>query len=180
MRLGYLKLGDQLPKVRDVVAELAINPNTVLKAYRELETKGLAVGRPGQGTFIIEATLGQVALPELTELRRSLVSWVAAADAAGLDEDGIAALVANVLRDFRERRGEHCRPARRSATRGGGSGMNVIETHALGKSYGSTRALHDCTLAIPDGHVVALVGPNGAGKSTLLNIAVGLATPTHR
>jgi GntR family transcriptional regulator len=87
-----------------VVAELAINPNTVAKAYKELETKGLTVGRPGQGTFI-EATLSQVALPELTELRRSLVSWVAAADAAGLDEDGIAALVANVLRDFRERRG---------------------------------------------------------------------------
>ncbi len=56
--------------------------------------------------------------------------------------------------------------------------MNVIETHALGKSYGWTRALHDCTLAIPDGHVVALVGPNGAGKSTLLSIAVGLAAPT--
>src|SRR5271165_2319374 len=105
LRLDYLTPGDQLPKVRDVVAELAINPNTVLKAYRELETKGLAVGRPGQGTFIV-ATLGQVALPELTELRRSLVSWVAAADAVGLDEDGIAALVANVLRDFRERRGE--------------------------------------------------------------------------
>jgi ABC-2 type transport system ATP-binding protein len=56
--------------------------------------------------------------------------------------------------------------------------MNVIETHGLGKSYGSTRALHDCTLAVPDGHVVALVGPNGAGKSTLLNLVVGLATPT--
>jgi len=56
--------------------------------------------------------------------------------------------------------------------------MNVIETHGLGKSYGSTRALIDCTLAIPDGFVVALVGPNVAGKSTLLNIAVGLATPT--
>ena len=56
--------------------------------------------------------------------------------------------------------------------------MNVIETHGLSKSYGSTKALHDCTLAIPEGHVVALVGPNGAGKSTLLNIAVGLATPT--
>ncbi len=104
LRLGYLALGDQLPKVRDVVAELAINPNTVLKAYKELETKGLAVGRPGQGTFI-EATLNQVRLPELTELRRSLVSWVTAAGAAGLDEDGVAALVANVLRDFRERRG---------------------------------------------------------------------------
>jgi ABC-2 type transport system ATP-binding protein len=56
--------------------------------------------------------------------------------------------------------------------------MNVIETHDLGKSYGATRALHDCTLAVPAGHVVALVGPNGAGKSTLLNLAVGLATPT--
>ena len=57
--------------------------------------------------------------------------------------------------------------------------MNVIETSGLGKSYGSTRALHDCTLAIPDGHVVALVGPNGAGKTTLLNLAVGLAAPTE-
>ena len=75
LRLGYLSPGDQLPKVRDVVAQLAINPNTVMKAYRELEMKGLAIGRPGQGTFI-EATLNQVALPVLTELRRSLVSWV--------------------------------------------------------------------------------------------------------
>jgi ABC-2 type transport system ATP-binding protein len=56
--------------------------------------------------------------------------------------------------------------------------MNVIETHALGKSYGSTRALQDCTLAIPDRHIVALVGPNGAGKSTLLNLTVGLVLPT--
>src|SRR5581483_1765127 len=83
LRLGYLKPGDQLPKVRDVVASLAINPNTVLKAYRELETKGLASGRPGQGTFI-QATLSQVALPELAVLRRSLVRWLTTAAAAGL------------------------------------------------------------------------------------------------
>jgi GntR family transcriptional regulator len=104
LRLGYLVPGSQLPKVRDVVASLAINPNTVLKAYKELETKGLTVGRPGQGTFI-QATLGRVALPELTELRRALIGWVATADAAGLDEDGIEALVASVLRDFRKRGG---------------------------------------------------------------------------
>lgn len=103
LRLGYLVPGDQLPRVRDVVAQLVINPNTVAKAYKELETKGLTVGRPGQGTFI-KATLGQVALPELATLRRSLISWVAAADAAGLDDEGIAALVASVLRNFRERR----------------------------------------------------------------------------
>ncbi|MGA8016512.1 MAG: GntR family transcriptional regulator [Candidatus Dormiibacterota bacterium] len=104
LRLGYLKPADQLPKVRDVVASLAINPNTVLKAYRELETKGLAAGRPGQGTFI-RATLNQVALPELTELRRSLLGWLATADATGLDEDGMVALFTSALRDFRERRG---------------------------------------------------------------------------
>jgi DNA-binding transcriptional regulator YhcF (GntR family) len=104
LRLGYLKPGDQLPKVRDVVASLAINPNTVLKAYRELETKGLAAGRPGQGTFI-QATLSQVALPELSVLRRSLLGWLASADAAGLDQDGIVALFTSALQDFRDRRG---------------------------------------------------------------------------
>jgi len=104
LRLGYLKPGDQLPKVRDVVASLAINPNTVLKAYKELETKGLAAGRPGQGTFV-QATLSQVALPELTALRRSLSGWLTTADDAGLDADGIVALFTSALRDFYERRG---------------------------------------------------------------------------
>ena len=56
--------------------------------------------------------------------------------------------------------------------------MNVIEANALGKRYGSTWALRDCTLAIPDGHVAALVGPNGAGKTTLLNLVAGLMDPT--
>jgi GntR family transcriptional regulator len=103
LRLGYLAPGDQLPKIRDVVASLAINPNTVFKAYRELETKGLAAGRPGQGTFI-EATLSQVTLPELAGLRRSLLAWLATADTAGLDEDGMVALFTSVLRDFHEDR----------------------------------------------------------------------------
>ena len=57
--------------------------------------------------------------------------------------------------------------------------MNVLEASGLGKRYGSTRALHDCSLAIPEGHVAALVGPNGAGKSTLLNLAVGLSAPSE-
>jgi GntR family transcriptional regulator len=102
LRLGYLQPGDQLPKVRDAVASLAINPNTVLKAYRELEIKGLVEGRPGQGTFIT-ATLKQVALSELAALRRSLLGWLVEADTVGLDADGISALFASVLRDFDER-----------------------------------------------------------------------------
>ena len=56
--------------------------------------------------------------------------------------------------------------------------MNVIEASGLGRRYGSTWALRDCTVAIPAGHVAALVGPNGAGKTTLLNLAAGLAAPS--
>ena len=120
MRLGYLKPGDQLPRVRDVVAWLAINPNTVLKAYKELEVKGLAAGRPGQGTFI-RATLSQVALPELAGLHKSLLGWLATADGAGLDEDGIVALFTSALRDFYKRRGST--GARRGAADGETEGI---------------------------------------------------------
>jgi GntR family transcriptional regulator len=120
MRLGYLKPGDQLPKVRDVVASLAINPNTVLKAYRDLEIKGLAAGRPGQGTFV-QATLSQVELAELAGLRHSLLGWFASADTAGLDEDGIVALFTSALRDFyKGRRGS---PARSGAASGDEEGV---------------------------------------------------------
>jgi GntR family transcriptional regulator len=120
LRLGYLKPGDQLPKVRDVVTSLAINPNTVLKAYKELETKGLAVGRPGQGTFV-QSTLSQVALPELATLRRSLLAWLGTAEGAGLDEDGIVALFTSALRDFFKRRGGES--GRRGTTEGETEGV---------------------------------------------------------
>jgi GntR family transcriptional regulator len=99
LRLGYLVAGDQLPKVKDVVAALAINPNTVLKAYRELEHKGLAAGRPGQGTFI-EGTLEVVPMRDQQALRRGLTRWLSAAAAAGLDEEGITALFTSALHDL--------------------------------------------------------------------------------
>jgi GntR family transcriptional regulator len=98
--LGYLKTGDQLPRVKDVVLSLAINPNTVLKAYRELEHRGIAAGRPGQGTFVRAAPKAP-GTGELAELRRALVTWMHQASAAGLDDDGIAALVESARRDFR-------------------------------------------------------------------------------
>ena len=97
LRLGYLAQGDQLPRVKDVVGSLAINPNTVLKAYRELEHRGIAAGRPGLGTFV-RAEPATVPLAELNGLRKSLLSWLRSADSAGLDTDGMS------LRDFHERR----------------------------------------------------------------------------
>jgi len=103
IRLGYLRRGDQIPRIKDVVASLSINPNTVLKAYRDLEQKGLIGARPGLGTFV-EAEPVTVGLSELTTLRRSLVTgWLREAAATGLDEDGIVALFTSALGDFRKR-----------------------------------------------------------------------------
>jgi GntR family transcriptional regulator len=104
LRLGYLREGDRLPTVKEAVESLAINPNTVLKAYRELETRGLTAGRPGQGTFIA-GTLRQVGLSERAVLSQGLQDWLRSADEAGLDPDGISALFADSLRDFLDRRG---------------------------------------------------------------------------
>jgi GntR family transcriptional regulator len=99
LRLGHLVPGDQLPTVKDVVGALAINPNTVLKAYRELEYKGLASGRPGQGTFV-EAAPRLVPLRQQQALRAGLAAWLAEAIAAGLDEDGMTALFVHTLHEF--------------------------------------------------------------------------------
>jgi len=96
LRLGYLKPGDQLPTVRAVVAQLAINPNTVLKAYRELEHRALAGGRPGQGTFVLRG-LGGGDRSGQVRLRRGLERWLRGAYESGMDREGIAALFATVL-----------------------------------------------------------------------------------
>ena len=98
--LGYLRQGDRLPTVKEVAVDLAINPNTVVKAYRQLEYEGLAAGRPGQGTFITGAPAESSLSAEAGRtLRRSLRRWLAEAEQAGLSEDAITALIAAVRRD---------------------------------------------------------------------------------
>ena len=98
--LGYLREGDRLPTVKEVAGDLAINPNTVVKAYRQLEHEGLAGGRPGQGTFIT-ATLAAVAPDASDALRLSLERWLRAAAEAGLSDEAITALIAVVRHDLR-------------------------------------------------------------------------------
>jgi len=97
LRLGTVEVGNQLPTIKEVVAQLAINPNTVLKAYRELEHEGLIESRPGLGTFVTR-TLAGPALHRHASLRRSLDRWVQEAFSAGLDRDSVEALFADVLR----------------------------------------------------------------------------------
>src|SRR4249919_1740908 len=101
LRLGLLVEGDQLPTVKDVVASLAINPNTVLKAYRELERDGLVAARPGVGTFVTRS-LTDASLPAHEPLRRELQRWLAKAPMAGLDEESIEALFASTFRAGQE------------------------------------------------------------------------------
>src|SRR5918994_3009283 len=97
LRLGLLREGDQLPTVKDVVAQLAINPNTVLKAYRELEHDGLVSARPGVGTFVTR-TLAGASLAAHGPLRRDLERWLTKARRAGLDEESIEALFTATFR----------------------------------------------------------------------------------
>jgi GntR family transcriptional regulator len=96
VRLGVLAAGDRLPTVKEVVAELAINPNTVLKAYRELDLAGLVEGRRGVGTFV-SSNVPEPPPEGVKDLRAALQKWVARARAAGLDDDAIAALFGDTL-----------------------------------------------------------------------------------
>jgi len=101
LRLGMLRVGDQLPTVKDVVARLAINPNTVLKAYRQLEYEGLAAARPGIGTFVT-ATLNGGSLADYQPLRADLGKWLAKARRVGLDDESIEALFQSTFRSAYE------------------------------------------------------------------------------
>jgi GntR family transcriptional regulator len=98
LRLGILQPGDQLPTVKQVVAQLAINPNTVLKAYRELDREGLVDGRRGQGTFVSDGVPAS-APADFQALHAALVKWIDRAVRAGLDEESIHALVAAGFRE---------------------------------------------------------------------------------
>jgi len=92
LRMGVLAVGDQLPSVREVVAATAINPNTVLKAYRDLEREGLVEARTGHGTFVRAVPPGP---PPGTHSRllRKLAAWVSEARTAGLDDEAIESLL---------------------------------------------------------------------------------------
>jgi len=97
LRMGVLTVGDQLPTVREVVAAVAVNPNTVLKAYRDLEREGLVQARAGQGTFVMNLPPGP---PPGTHSRlgRSLAHWVREARESGLDDESIESLLRVTLR----------------------------------------------------------------------------------
>jgi GntR family transcriptional regulator len=103
MRLGLLSQGDRLPTVKEVVAKVAINPNTVLKAYRELEYEGLVAARPGVGTFVTRS-LSDASLAAHGPLREELQAWLAKARQAGLVEESIEALFMSTFRASVEER----------------------------------------------------------------------------
>jgi GntR family transcriptional regulator len=101
LRMGVLQPGDQLPTVKEVVAGVAINPNTVLKAYRELESRGLVQGRQGVGTFVLRRPSGPP--PSVhARLARSLDRWVESARNEGLDEASIQALLRSAAQQHDE------------------------------------------------------------------------------
>src|ERR1700731_1626946 len=99
---GILKPGDQLPTVKEVAAQVALNPNTVLRAYRDLEHEGLVVSRSGLGTFVASSIPPAVAPADYSSLRADLERWIRKARARGVDNNQLTALVAHVLRENAE------------------------------------------------------------------------------
>ena len=98
IRLGRLRAGDQLPSVREVVTALAINPNTVVKAYRDLEGRGLVETWQGRGTFVAAARRA-VTTADDTVLRRRLQRWLVEAAASGLTRQHVEAVFETTMRD---------------------------------------------------------------------------------
>jgi GntR family transcriptional regulator len=96
LRLGLLRADDQLPTVKDVAGSLAINPNTVLKAYRLLEHEGLVAAKPGVGTFITK-TVSEASVAAHQRLGLELSAWIGRAQQAGLDLEDIEALFQRAL-----------------------------------------------------------------------------------
>ena len=98
---GLLRDGDQLPSVRDVVTQITINPNTVHRAYRELEHQGIAEGRAGLGTFITSRSRVAPNVTERLSLEQALRDWVLDARRTGIDEETISELMRTALRQDR-------------------------------------------------------------------------------
>jgi GntR family transcriptional regulator len=105
LQLGLLEPGDQLPTAQQVVSSLAINPNTVLKAYRDLEREGLVRARPGLGTFVV-GRLPRTDPAAQARFRKSLASWLRSARDAGLTADEIEAIYRTAFRDSFTEEGE--------------------------------------------------------------------------
>lgn len=99
IRMDRLRAGDQLPSVRDVVAALSINPNTVVKAYREMESRHLVDTRQGKGTFVADLAAPGRGTVIPASLARDLTDWISRAKAAGLARDDCAALFDEALHD---------------------------------------------------------------------------------
>ncbi|MGI8880255.1 MAG: GntR family transcriptional regulator [Jatrophihabitans sp.] len=98
LQLGLLEPGDQLPTGQQVVASLAINPNTVLKAYRDLEREGLVRARPGMGTFVV-GRLQRSDPAAQARFRKSITAWLRSARNAGLSAEEIEAIYRTAVRD---------------------------------------------------------------------------------
>ena len=131
--LGLLAEGDKLPTVKEVVAKIAINPNTVGKAYRELEHLGLAAAKPGVGTFITRS-LGQASLAEHGPLQQELRDWLGKARAAGLTEPGIEAMFQSTLREDAQPPENAAGTANTANTTNTTNTVSTVSTHRAGSA----------------------------------------------
>ena len=165
---GALKPGEQLPSIRPLAEELVINPNTVAKAYRELEHEGVIELRQGAGAFVSDKAPTKKDADKL----RAAQATVAQGDRE----------TARARRDGRGNPPAGRSGARRVSTEAGGIAVSdraVIETAGLWKRYDDVEALRGLDLQVPSGSIFGFLGRNGAGKTTTIKVLLGMARPTQ-
>jgi DNA-binding transcriptional regulator YhcF (GntR family) len=165
---GALRPGEQLPGIRPLAEELVINPNTVAKAYRELEHEGVIELRHGAGAFIAASSRPKRSTDNL-RAGQTLVATTVERCARGTSPTTRSAGCS--------------RPSCRAAPGSPGQEANVadalvVETSGLCKTYGKVRALRGLDLEVPAGSICGLLGRNGAGKTTAIKLLLGMARPT--
>ena len=165
---GALRPGEQLPGIRPLAEELVINPNTVAKAYRELEHEGRHRAAPRRRRVRLRRTRGA---KKLTDKLRAGQTLVAAAverlRARGVTDEEIRRLFEAELAGIRARTGGHGELTRSSSKR-----------PTCGSSYDGVEALRGLNLQVPAGSIYGFLGRNGAGKTTTIKVLLGMARPT--
>ena len=192
---GVLRAGELVPSVRELSKQLVVNPNTVARAYRDLQSEGLLESVRGMGLQVAEGAAERCRVERREIVRQRLRRAIEEARQSSMDPAEIEAILreewargGNRATVRARRRRSNLVAASRSGPRTEEGGHSMIESQAqtgvaiaiegLTKRFGRQTAVDGLSLSIPQGSIFSLIGENGAGKTTTIQMLLGLLKPT--